>query len=184
MTGNATTQREVRLAGGTVGTELAGIGSVIRLRLYQSPPLASRRCQTLPTNRGQAVFEAQGGTLRAGCAMPFDGRVSHAKCKNLTHALSNLLKPLSPSTEPRLVSLPISARVTSCNLCHMKFANRVWIGRHRVTAGAESCIGDPEVARGPIRTRKLAAALAPTEVMGAAPNTNVPSTTQQTGVEL
>src|SRR5260370_35302949 len=99
MTGKATTQREVRLAGGTVGTELAGIGSVIRLRLYQSPPLASRRCQTLPTNRGHAVFEAQGGTLRAGCAMRFDGRGSHAKCKNLTHALSNLLKLLRPPNE-------------------------------------------------------------------------------------
>ena len=183
MTGNATTQREVRLAGGTVGTELAGIGSVIRLRLYQSPPLASRRCQTLPTNRGQAVFEAQGRTLRAGCAMPFDGRVSHAKCKNFTHALSNLLKPLSPSTEPRLVSLPISARVTSCNLCHMKFANRVWIGRDRGTAGAGTCIGDPEPARGAIRTRKLAAPLAETEAMGVALNQS-PSTTQQTGVEL
>ena len=45
MTGNATTQREVRLAGGTVGTELAGIGSVIRLRLYQSPP---SRVEALP----------------------------------------------------------------------------------------------------------------------------------------
>ena len=59
MIGNATTQREVRLAGGTLGTELAGIGSVIRLRLYQSPPLASRRCEVLQANGGKAVFEAK-----------------------------------------------------------------------------------------------------------------------------
>ena len=61
MTGTTTTQREVRLAGSALGTGLAGVCSVICLRLYQSPPLASRRCQTLPTNRGQAVFEAKAG---------------------------------------------------------------------------------------------------------------------------
>ncbi len=37
MTGNTTTQREVRLAGGTVGTELAGIGSVIRCDCINRP---------------------------------------------------------------------------------------------------------------------------------------------------
>jgi len=105
------------------------------------------------------------------------------QCKNLTRALSNLLKPLSLPTDPRLVSSPIFARATSCNLCHVKFANRVWIGRDRGTAGAGTCIGDPEPARGAIRTRKLAAPLAETEAMGVALNQS-PSTTQQTGVEL
>src|SRR6266566_1719994 len=121
--------------------------------------------------------------LRAGCAAPYDGWISRAKCKNLTRTLSNLLKPLSPPTKPRLVSAPIFARATSCNLCHVKFANRVWIGRDRGTAGAGTCIGNPEPARGAIRTRKLAAPLAETEAMGAALNQSSPSTTQLVGLD-
>src|SRR5258707_5032398 len=121
--------------------------------------------------------------LRAGCAAPYDGRISRAKFKNLTRILSNLLKPLSPPTKPRLVSSPIFARAPSCKSFDVKFANRVWIGRDRGRAGAGTCIGDPEPARGAIRTRKLAAPLAQTEAMGVALNQS-PSTTQQTGVEL
>ena len=59
MTGNTTTHREARLAGSADGTELAGVCSVIRLRLYQSPSLASRRCEVLQANGGKAVFEAK-----------------------------------------------------------------------------------------------------------------------------
>src|SRR6266496_5805956 len=61
----------------------------------------------------------------------------------------------------------------------MKFVNRVWIGRRRVTANTGTCIGDPEPARGAIRARKLAAPLAATEAMGAALNQSSPSTTRK-----